>query len=419
MRFILTPVGSSGDVHPFLGLGRLLRDRGHEVVLITAAPFREAADRNGLLFASVWGAEEFEEGTKNPDLWHPTRGPRLMFRTVADRMRRQFALVGEHAVPGQTVLVGHTLAFGTRMFEDVHGTPAATLHLSPGLFRSLYEQPAMKPGRDLTRAPRWLKRAYWWAVDRFMIDPAIVPALNQWRRELGLPPVARVFKDWLHSPQRVIGLFPDWFGRPQPDWPPQVRLVGFPLFDEAAHFELGPELESFLAGGGPPIVFTPGTANRQTGAFFAAAVEACLRLGRRGLLLTPYADSLPATLPDTVRHVAYAPFSLLLPRVAALVHHGGIGTSAQALRAGVPQLVTPHAFDQPDNASRLARLGVARFLLPGRITGEQVAAELEALLGSAAVVASCSRYRDAMAGGGSLARACDLLEALPGTGFKK
>ena len=111
------------------------------------------------------------------------------------------------------------------------------------------------------------------------------------------------------------------------------------------------------AAGEPPIVFTPGSAMYHGQDFFRASVEACKQLNRRGILLTRHAEQIPADLPATIRHFSYAPFSLLLPRAAALVHHGGIGTSAQAMAAGCRQLITPFAHDQFDNADRLRRLG--------------------------------------------------------------
>jgi len=123
--------------------------------------------------------------------------------------------------------------------------------------------------------------------------------------------------------------------------------------------------------------------------FFTAAAEACKRLGRRGMLLTRHSDQLPGELPSGVRHFSFLPFGLLLPRVAATVFHGGIGTVAQALRAGVPQLIMPMAHDQPDNADRLVKLGVGRMLWPRDFTGPAVARELSALLDDPAVAMRC------------------------------
>ena len=407
----MTPVGSSGDVHPFIGIGRALRARGHDVVIVTAGAFEQTVTRAGLGFRETVSAEIFDRVSKHPDLWNSYRGLKLVLGSVASYLQLGYERVAELHEPGRTVLVGHALSFGTRLFEEKHGVPGATLHLAPSIFRSDFEQPAIAPGRDLTRAPRWIKRAFWWAADRFLSDPHIVPKLNAFRQELGLTPVSRVFRDWMHSPRRVIALFPDWFAPPQPDWPAALRMAGFPQYDESDQQQLAPGLLRFLDAGDAPIVFTPGSANQSAAAFFRAAVDASARLNRRALLLTRFTEHLP-TLPATVHHEGYAPLSRLLPRCAALVHHGGIGTLAQALAAGVPQLTMPMGFDQPDNTTRLLRLGVARWVAPGRFTGERVAPLLDSLLNDPATAAACAEYAALLKTGSALQRTCDLLEEL-------
>jgi rhamnosyltransferase subunit B len=407
---LLTPTGSAGDVHPFVGIGRRLEARGHEIVLATAEPFRGLAESSGFAFHSTWPVEEYERVVREADLFHPRRSLRLVLGIVAENLRRGYELVRELYRPGETLVVGHALAFAVRVFEDRHGAPTVTLQLAPSAFRSLHEQPAMQPGRDLSRAPRWVKRSLWWLVDTLFVDRYLEPQLNALRRELGLPPVRHPFRSWIHSPRRTIGLFPDWFGRPQPDWPPQTRLAGFPLFDDGEGRTLDAELEAFLEEGAPPVAITPGSAHRHASAFIAAALEACRRLGRRALVLTGYPDQLPEPLPPHARHLRYAPFSRLFPRCAAVVHHAGIGTCAQGLAAGVPHLTMPLAFDQPDNATRLARLGVAAHLTPRRFTARRAARALARLWESPAVAAACRERREALATVDGAGRACDLIE---------
>ena len=411
MNFVMTPVGSAGDVHPFIGIGRALRARGHEVVIVTAGTFEQVVRRAGLEFRETISAQFFDEMSKHPDLWHSRRGLQFVLGTVADYVRQGYEQVAEVYEPGRTVLVGHALSFGTRLYEEKHGVPAATLHLAPSIFRSDFEQPAYATGRDLSSMPRWMKRSFWWAIDRFVIDPLIVPKLNACRQQLGLPPVTRVFRHWLHSPQRVIGLFPDWFAPPQPDWPPALRLTGFPQYDESDQQQLSPSLLEFLDRGPAPIVFTPGSANQNAAAFFRGAVDAAARLNRRALLLTRFTEHLPA-LPPTVHHEVFAPLSRVLPRSAALVSHGGIGTLAQALAAGVPQLTMPMGFDQPDNTTRLLRLGVAKWVKPSEFSGERVAPLLNTLLTDPAVASACAKYAALLKDASALARTCNLLEEL-------
>jgi UDP:flavonoid glycosyltransferase YjiC (YdhE family) len=192
-------------------------------------------------------------------------------------------------------------------------------------------------------------------------------------------------------------------------------VVGFPLWDSQDDAQLPNDVIEFLAAGEPPIAFSPGSANRVADRFFAAAIEVCHRLGRRGLLLTKYDHQLPAKLPDTVRHFGFVPLSKLLPHTAALVHHGGIGSCAQGLAAGVPQLVRPMSYDQFDNSRRLVRLGVAKEISVRRFRGPSVAAALEQLLQTSSVAATCRELAARCNGPASLAAACNELERLAET----
>jgi UDP:flavonoid glycosyltransferase YjiC (YdhE family) len=409
-HFLLTPVGSSGDVHPFIGIGRGLRTRGHDVTILTAEPFRAVSERSGLRFIQIHSQAEFDEMTRHPDLWHGRKGLTLILRKLSSVLREHYQLISSAYEPGRTVIVAHALAFAARVFEDAHRVPAATIHLAPSIFRSDFQQPASIPGVDLSGWPVWMKRSAFWLVDRLLLDPQIVPALNQLRQEVGLAPVSRVFGAWLHSPQRVIGLFPDWFAPVQPDWPPRLRLTGFPLYDESDVHAVDPALQSFLDAGSPPILFTPGSANRAATQFFAAALDATRRLKRRALFITRYPEQLPQDQRGDVRHEPYVPFSRVFPACAAVVHHGGIGTCAQALAAGVPQLTMPLAFDQPDNATRLWRLGVGRWVRPQEFRGDRVAAALAALIDNEQVAARCRQWAAEIRRHDALADTCTLLE---------
>lgn len=411
-HFLLTPVGSSGDVHPFMGIGRALRARGHDVTMITAEPFRAVAERAGFRFITLASQAQFDELTRHPDLWHSRKGLTLILQAIASNLQASYTLIEAAYEPGRTVLVSHALAFGARVFEEKHGAPAATIHLAPSIFRSDFQSPSPSPGVDTSGWPVWLKRSAMWAVDRWLVDPHIAPALNRLRHDVGLGPVSRVFKEWLHSPQRVIGLFPDWFAAAQPDWPRQLRLTGFPLYDEGDAHRVSADLVEFLDAGPPPILFTPGSANRAAAPFFRAALDATTRLGRRALFLTGYPDQLPPGRAPHVHHEKYAPFSQVLPRCAAIVHHAGIGTAAQALAAGIPQLTMPLGFDQPDNTTRLWRLGVARWVVPRRFTGDRVARELALLLEDPRTSERCQHWAREIKRSDPLTETCTMLEAL-------
>ncbi len=411
-HFLFNPVGSHGDVHPFLGIAKAMQERGHDVSVLTADTFRDVTEKAGLRFASHLEDRVFQELLEDPDLWHPRKGIGILFGSMAEHLRGAYECLSEAYEPGRTVIVAASLAFGARIFQDKHNAPVVSLHLAPSMFRTMYLQPSGIPGKDASGWPVPLKRLMWWAIDRLLVDRHIEPTVNAFRAELRLPAISRPFKDWLHSPDCTIGLFPKWFGPPQPDWPQQTRLTGFPLFDEAGQHDLGPELERFLNRGRPPIVFTPGSAHRHATEFFAAAMEATAKIGRTCLLLTRYHDQLSGELPDHVRHESFVPLSMILPRCAAIVHHGGVGTCAQGLAAGVPQLIMPMGFDQPDNLMRLLRLDVASWVVPRRFTGDRVAGALRELLTSQKVAESCQRWKEELATADPVRETCELLEAV-------
>jgi len=158
-HFLLTPVGSSGDVHPFIGIGRALRARGHDVTILTAEPFRALSEHAGLRFVQVHSQAEFDELTKHPDLWHRRKGLTLLLRKIASLLGAHYELISSVYEPGRTVLVAHALAFAARVFQDARHAPAATIHLAPSIFRSDFQQPVSIPGVDLSRWPRWAKRS--------------------------------------------------------------------------------------------------------------------------------------------------------------------------------------------------------------------------------------------------------------------
>ena len=397
-RFAITALGSAGDVYPFMAIGRALQARGHEVVLYASEYFQDKIETAGLAFGGGSSREEFERLVHDPRLWHPTQAFRfVMEEGMVPELPRLFENMRREARRGDTVLVASTLDFASRVVRDLEPVRLATVHLAPVAFRSLYALPRLGTKKAPDWLPRFVKRGLWWLADR-MFDKSYVPALNRLRAEHGLAPVVRPMAGWWYSPDLVLGLFPDWFAPRQPDWPQQLRLTGFVRYDSRAELD-DPELDAWLAAGDPPILFTAGSANIQGADFFRESVDACRRMGARGLMVTTARETVPAELPGTILHRRYVPFGAVLPRTAALVGHGGIGTCAQGLAAGVPQVVASLAHDQFDNAGRIEDLGVGAQLTQSRYTGERAAALLDRLLSSHDVAAACLRVRDRMEDG--------------------
>jgi rhamnosyltransferase subunit B len=215
--------------------------------------------------------------------------------------------------------------------------------------------------------------------------------MNRLRSELGLPPVKHIIGRWMHSPQGVLGLFPEWFAPPQTDWPCNVTLTGFPLFDEAEFRGPDAELEDFLANGPAPVVFTPGSTAVDGLAYYTAAAGALNALGYKGIFLASKGTTLPRLTPSILTR-SYVPLSRLLPHARALVHHGGIGTASQAFAAGIPQLITPFAHDQFDNAARVTRLRCG-FQVDSYGSGEAMLKSLKQLLEDDGIQQNCAAFR--------------------------
>lgn len=377
MRVILTPVGSNGDVLPFVSLGAELHRRGCDVHVMTSPYFQRHVEAEGLTFHALGTTEQYLDTARDPNLWHPTRGFGVVATQIAGpAMREMYETVEALVAPGETVVVGSVLALGSRLLHDRIGVPFVTVHLQPTVFRSVIDPPSF--GLYMPRS-RWGRKLFFKLADLLALDRFLRKPINAERRRLGLPPIDHV-EPWWHSPQQVIGLFPDWYAPKPDDWLPQTVLTGFPLADGGKAQPLSDGLSRWLDWGDPPVVVTFGSAMMHAEKLFAAAVDACGRIGRRALLLTPFTAQLPQPLPSHAAHFDYAPFRSLFPRAGAIIHHGGIGTTSQCLAAGRPQLIVPHSHDQPDNALRVARLNAGASIKPRAARPHAIASVLTELL---------------------------------------
>jgi UDP:flavonoid glycosyltransferase YjiC (YdhE family) len=441
-QYLITALGSYGDVHPMVGLGTALAARGQRVKVVTNPSFEDVVRGAGLDFVPIGDRDEYIRLSQHPDLWHPLRGPKLVLTLSSARVLRPlYDRLMAHYVPGETVFCAHVLDLASRVAGEKLRAPVATVVFSPGVLWSIYATPRLQRTMMASSEPPWLKQVLFLTADALFVRQLLGPQLNALRRELGLAPVRRIYSQWMFAAELILGLFSDWFGPSQPDWPANTRVVGFPLWDSPGSvpifgqsgseletpkpkmgtdpFDLSGEVREFLAAGSAPIAFSPGSANREAHAFFAAAVEACGRLECRAILLTKYDHQLPTKLPNSVRHFGFVPLSKLLPHTAALVHHGGIGTCAQGLAAGVPQVVQPMAYDQFDNSRRLMRLGVAAEVSVNNFRGRTVADALAPLLDSPTVAARCRELAARCNGPAALDAACDALEQLVGANAAK
>lgn len=371
MRAILSAPGSRGDVNPMISIGRELRQRGHEVVISIAEPYAEIAAASGLTVEAVVDRNRFRELLSDANVWKPFRGARAILKHMAvEFLTLHDEVIRRHHVPGQTVLVAHPLDMASRVYRDAYPeTPMASVHLAPSILRTHQDPPRMSPWWFEISKPAWAVRTAYHLVDGFVADPILAPPLNRLRRSYGLPRIRRVMDQWWLSPDRILAMYPSWFAPATSRFAPRLVHCGFPLADVNGR-EFEPPLNR-------PIVFTAGTVHHHCRDFFHRAVTACEQLDRPGLLLSTHQENFPNALPSSVAAMEYASLRELLPHCSAIVHHGGIGTTSQALAAGLPQLIRPMAFDQFDNATRVEALGCGRWLKNDKCLGSM----LQSILG--------------------------------------
>jgi len=379
-HFVVVTIGSAGDLFPFMRLALALRDAGQRVTMLGPAQHGPYVAPTGLPFV---GLPADEAVLDHPDLWHPTRGLAVVWRATRPAMARIPEFIGALPFDEHIVLLCHPLALPEADLCRAArpGVKIAAAYLAPSNLPTVHDPLLLGPWPVPRWVPHGVRRWLWRRLAGALIDPVALPDVNAARARAGLAPVADLVNYIGAVPDLSVTLFPSWFAPVQPDWPQPLQEGGFPLYDPSPEAQLPPEVIRFLALGAPPVVFTPGTGNRQAANYFRCALDAAARLGLRAILLTPHRAQLPSVLPADVLWQDYVPLRLLLPHIGALVHHGGIGTTAEALRAGTPQLVVPLAHDQFDNAARVRALGVGGSVHASRLTVGRLVRALRGVAG--------------------------------------
>ncbi|MCE3605046.1 glycosyltransferase [Massilia sp. P8910] len=400
-HIVVVTTGSAGDLFPFLRLALGLRARGHAVTVLAPDMHAELVRHSGLAFHPMPADPAV---LNDPDLWHPRRGFGVVWRAMRAGMEAMRAFVAALPPDRPCTLLVHPLAVAHADLcrAERPGIRIVAGFLAPSNLRTVHDLPVLGP----FPVPRWmplaLRRWMWRGVEVSAINPVVVPELNAARRLQGRAPVSSYMDEMYSAPDLSVTLFPEWLAARQPDWPSPLVCGDFPLYDPHPDAAIAPALAQFMRAGSAPLIVTHGTGNLQAGAFFASALAAAQRLGRRIVFLTPHRAQVPASLPPTAFWQDYCPLVALLPGAAALVHHGGVGTMAEAMRAGTPQLIVPMAYDQFDNAFRVTALHAGLTLKATRASARALGDSLERLLQSPEIHIGCAAVKARLAAGGSL-----------------
>ena len=427
-RVVLATFGSLGDLHPFIAVAKALRQRSVEPVLAGAGLYREKTEAEGIAFCEVRPSEERMQAYNGVTVGDFAtligKSPYLLIdRAIAPYLEETYADLCE-VMQGADLAVTSSFAFAARIAAEKLGVPTATLLLPPCAFFSAEDPPHLF---ELPWLPRF-RQLFGVRATRAVLDLGRLQSrlatrkISDFRRRVGVP--VRSGDEVLDGPlkaDRIFALYSPLLGPLAADAPPQSRIAGFAFYDSEAGGETGiaPDLEEFFARGLPPIVFTLGRSGvHAPGKFFEEAAEAARTLRKRALLLVgkEAAGKSERLASEDIFVAGYAPHSQVFPRAAAIVHHGGIGTVGQAMRAGKAQLICPMFADQADNAERLARLGIGKRLDHKRFTAGRAAAALDRLLADFGAASRAATIAASVAAEDGAGFAADEIAAMLGTG---
>ena len=420
MRIVLSNIGTFGDINPLIAIALELKRRGHVPVMAVPAVFGPKILPLGLEFHPVRPDIDPQNTLMAEMIYDVRKGTERGLREFLFPVLRQTYddLLDAATQPARAdlLLLGE-LNYAGPLVAEITGIPWASYILAPLSFFSAFDPPVLPMYPRLARADKTIP-GMGRAIKRLarLVSRNWSQPIYDLRHELGLPKGENPLFDAKHSPFLVLALFSRTLALPQKDWPPNTIITGFCFYDsDAGNAALPPNLEAFLTAGPPPVVFTLGSAAvLAAGRFYEFSARAAIRLGIRAVLLigNDKRNQLRQPLPDTICVAEYAPYSALFSRAAMVVHQGGVGTTAQCLRAGKPMLIMPFSHDQPDNGRRMQRLKVARVIQRGNYTPVRVARKLKAMLAEPLYARRAEMVARRLEQEDGLKSACDALEKL-------
>lgn len=409
-QFVLFAAGSRGDLQPLVALGQGLAARGHRVRVIASTRYEELIAAAGLEPARLSAdptemlrtdaGQELLAGGRNPV--RLLRGFRRLVGPMAEELLAEVLAAAKDA----DLFVCPTVGLLGRHLADSLGIPWAVVHFQPSEPTGAFAHPMVPQAGPLGR---WGRRASYHAVEQIGWQ-LTRPFVNRWRQDVlglaGLPPRGPMRAARRDGVPVLCCFSPAVVPRP-PDWPDNVTMTGY-WFVADKGYQPPPELDAFLQAGPPPVYVGFGSmVPPDPAATYRLARTALRRAGVRGVL-----QGDPAPAEDDMFVVDDVPHSWLFPRTAAVVHHGGAGTTAAALRAGVPAVVCPFFGDQPYWAERVTALRAGPDPLPfKKLTADRLAHAVRTAVNDPALRTSAAALADRLSAEDGVSQACTLLEA--------
>jgi UDP:flavonoid glycosyltransferase YjiC (YdhE family) len=418
MRIVLNTFGSFGDVHPYLAIALELKRRRHDPLVATAEVYRSKIESAAIAFAPV--APDIGELLAKPEMieriWRPRTGPDFLVRQYLLPALDQSFEDLFRACRGADLFLSHAAGYAGPIVAEMMKLQWLSVALQPMIFLSAFDLPTIA-GIPLLNSLYEMSGGAGRLALRFAKSLAAgwAKPIHALRKRAGLPESNKhpMFEGQF-SPYGTLALFSHYFAAPQRDWPPHTHVTGFPFYDQPGFETNSTELARFLDEGPPPVLFTLGSsAVMQPESFYEESLKAAVQFGFRAILLVGMASPIrrAGSLPSNVYVTDYLPYSLVMPRCSAIVHQGGIGTTAQALRAGRPTVIVPWAYDQPDNAERARKLGVSQTLSRSGYNAGRAGRALQTVLDDRRGYGRrASAIADRISTEDGVAYACDVIE---------
>jgi UDP:flavonoid glycosyltransferase YjiC (YdhE family) len=390
-----------------------LQERGYRVTIAASDHYRMRIELEGIGFHSLGPKMDMQDTRIFEEVFDPVRGPERLIRKYMMPYVRQTYEELKSLVDEADFLLNSTLIFPGPLLAEKRQIPWASVGLQPFLYLSAYDPPTL-PQLPFTESWYAWPTGFWKVFLRLLTSTT-----HSWSRpiddlcsELGLPSSGNPLFEGQFSPYLNLAVFSSLVGAPQPDWPANTHATGFAFYDRMKpdEQELPSPLRRFLEAGDPPVVFTLGSSAVHTaGAFYEISMKVANSLGYRALLLAGE-NRLSDPITDRILVWDYADYSKVFPYAAAVVHQGGMGTTAQVLRAQKPMVAVPFGFDQHDNAARMKRLGVSRTIHRKQYRFDYVAMELSHLLNNPVYSKQATEVGSKIQAEDGVVTSCNLIE---------
>jgi sterol 3beta-glucosyltransferase len=409
MHITIAALGTQGDVQPLVALGKGLQSAGHKVLLVTGENFVTWVRSQGL---ECVGTVDIMAIMQSPEGLAIAENPRKQVAVLKGLIRQHGSdmIAPFHDIAPHTdvILSGFSFDHFAQMICEKYGIRQISVPLQP------YYPSRSGAATMMTPFPRRNSLVNLWIGNLFqsMTWGVSGETTNELRSSIGLPPhTAKSYKKYAREMSVVCG-FSRHVIPPPTDWGAQVQIAGYWFLDHPADYQPPAPLAEFLAAGEKPVYIGFGSmVSREPEATFHMMCDALERAGQRGVLATGWNDVKTQTVPRHVFVLDSVPHSWLFPRMVGVVHHGGAGTAAAGLRAGVPSLLIPHSVDQPYWARRLRELGVSARPIPRKkLTAEGLAQGIRALVQDSALRERAAALGDLIRAEQGVANAVSMIE---------